>query len=93
MKYLITVRPLGETDVSFDCPYGNLCSDDDDYNVHLNSLASDIESLDDVNSVRVSNNAIIVDSALPKPELLEKMKPFFSRELCFVRYLNIENCA
>lgn len=91
LGYIITVRPLTEKDVSIDCPYGNF--DLDDYGFHLNSLASDIENLDEVISVSVSNNQISVDTALPKHELLEKMNPFFSREFCYVRYLNIENCT
>lgn len=91
LKYLITVRPLTEKDVSIDCPYGNF--DLDDYEFHFNSLASDIESLNEVNSVSVSNNQISVDTALSEKELLGKMKPFFSQAFCFVRYLNIKSNA
>jgi len=91
LKYVITVRPLTENDLSRDCPYGDF--DLDDYEFHLQSLASDIENLDEVNSVSDPNNQICVDTALSKQELLEKMKPFFIREFCYVRYLSIESCA
>ena len=91
MKYIITVRPLTEKDVSLDCPYCNF--DFDDYERHLSSLVSDIESLDEVSSVSETNNQICVNTALSKNELLEKMKPFFSREFCYVRYEGIESFA
>ena len=91
LKYIITVRPLTEIDVGFDCPYGNF--DFDDYEFHLNSLVSDIESLVEVSSVSETNNQICVNTALSKNELLDKMKPFFSHEFCYVRYVGIESFA
>lgn len=51
--------------------------------LHLNSLVSDIESLDEVSSVSETNNQISVNTALSKNELLDKMKSFFSREFCY----------
>lgn len=89
MKYIITVRPLTKSDVSFDCPYGSLALDLEDYELHVKSLASDIANLKGVNSVLDTNNQICVDTVLSKDDLLEKMKPFFSREFCYLRYLSL----
>lgn len=88
MKYVINVRPLSLADASRDCnfPDTNL----DNYQAHLDALVEDTRSLSVVRSIEKIENSLKIDSELNEYDLLLSMKPFFSREFCHVRFVNLE---
>jgi hypothetical protein len=86
--YRIFVRQLTNDDFSKECPFPN--EDKEFYDPHLNALVEDIGNLQDIISASVSNDVVSIESDLDKNALLDRVKPFFSREFCYVRYKKIE---
>ena len=88
MKFKISVRQLSSNDASKDCPFPDI--DDDLYDLHLKTLVDDICNLPDVINAFISNNEITIESILDKQTLKNSIKQIFSREFCYVRFIDIE---
>lgn len=87
-KYKVTVRPLQDQDSSGDCHFPE--TDADTYLVHLRALVDDIKNILGVADAWLSDNDVLIESDLEISALKQSMKGLFSREICYVRYLSME---
>lgn len=91
VRFKLKVRPvIGRLDATRDCPFPIICPET--YSMHRNALKEDIEQLDDVSSVSLSEkeDLILIDTTLSEEELLEKMKPLFTRSFICLRFSGID---
>lgn len=80
MKYIMTMRELGENDLRAECPFLN---EKEQYEMYLDALVEDIFNLSVVsNASRVDNKIIIETTDSAYKDLSEAMKPFVGGERC-----------
>ena len=87
-KYKVTVRPLRDQDSSGDCHFPE--TDAGMYSAHLRALVDDIKNILGVADACLSGNDVLIESDLEMSALKQSMKGLFAREICYVRYLGIE---
>ncbi|MCF6292730.1 MAG: hypothetical protein L3J04_04975 [Robiginitomaculum sp.] len=88
MTYVLKIKKFEESDINRDCPFG--LDEDYDFDMYANTLAEDIENINGVSSVTRDNDLITIDASIKERDLKEAMKPFFKRDLCFIRYVSLK---
>lgn len=88
MKYQISVRKTKEDEIiSKEC---FMCdTDEETYAIHLSALVQDIAEKAIVQSISEVDNVIIIETSLSQEDLMGSLKELFTREFCYIRYLNI----
>lgn len=91
MEYILKVSRVADSERYIECFSVRFC--EEEYSMRLYALLEDISSLPDVSSLQHKESdglaCIKLESGLSKNQLLEAMESFFSREFCYIRYVDL----
>ena len=91
MKYILSVCRIACGELHIKCTSVRFC--EEEYLMRLSALLEDISNLPNVSSTqhKVSGDldCIVIESSLIKEKLLKAMEFFFSRDFCYIRYVDL----
>lgn len=80
MKFILTIRPLTEKDITVSTPF---LPEADDYDMYLRALCEDIKKVDKIIAVTKNNSSLYIETNEPldEEELKNRIKPVFTKDL------------
>lgn len=91
MEYILKVSRVADSERYIECFSVRFC--EEEYLMRLSALLEDISNLPNVSSTqhKVSGDldCIVIESSLIKEKLLKAMEFFFSRDFCYIRYVDL----
>lgn len=88
MRYQITIRPITASDASSENPFAEY--DEDEYQMHKNSLINDMKSIKEIASIKANEGEIFFNSNLDEKAIKKFLRPYFSHVFKYVRYEKME---
>lgn len=88
MKYRLKVRKITDNDFNASCQFPD--TDLEIFDIQFNALVEDISEITNVISAAASSSEIYIESSLDNDSLLMSLKGLFSKEFCFLRFVDLE---
>ena len=87
-KYRIKIRPASDEENPRECLLEEVSLDN--YEIRLNAMMADIRNTPGIMSLIRIEHEIIISTNFDVASIKGKLKPFFSRDHCHIRFVELE---
>lgn len=87
-KYKIKIRPASEEDNPRECLLEDINLND--FEIRLNAMMADIQNTSGIVNLTRVGHEMLISTFFDRETLKNKLNPLFSRDLCHIRFVDLE---
>lgn len=90
-KYRIKIRPVGKEEKPRECLLEEINADG--FEIRLDTMMTDMRNIPEIVSLSRVEHEISISTTFDVNVIKFKLKPLFSREYCYIRFIELEEVS